>query len=287
MEETNMNFHTPPAAHVEHVKLNISDLDHSIEFYTKTLGFSLLNKNDHSANLTADGETKILSLHQPQNSIPKGRTSGLYHFAILLPERSDLAAITLHLAHKNIRFGSADHLVSEALYLNDPDGNGIEIYIDRPAEEWSWKNGRVDMTTDPLNFEDLLESFNPKQQWDGMPEYTIMGHLHLHVGNLDSVVKFYTEGLGMDIVYDFPGQAMFMSTEKYHHHIAVNIWNGIGAPAPGENSVGLNYYVLRYPDEISRDAAVSRLEENGFNVTLEDNRIFSADPSGNRVELAF
>lgn len=287
MEDTNMNFHTPPAAHVEHVKLNVSDLDHSIEFYTKTLGFSLLDKNDQSASLTADGETSILSLHQPENAAPKGRTSGLYHFAILLPERSDLAAITLQLAHKNIRFGSADHLVSEALYLNDPDGNGIEIYIDRPAEEWSWKNGRVDMTTDPLDFEDLLKSFDPNTQWDGMPSGTVMGHLHLHVGNIDDAVKFYTDGLGLEIVCDLAGQAMFMSTEKYHHHIAVNIWNGIGAPAPDENSVGLNHYVLRYPDEASREAAVSRLEENGFDVTREDDRIFSADPSGSRVELAF
>src|SRR5699024_10653630 len=135
MEETHMNFHTPPAAHVEHVKLNISDLDHSIEFYTKTLGFSLLNKNDHSANLTADAETKILSLHQPHNSIPKGITSGLYLFAIPLPERSDLDTCTLELAHRTIRCGSAVHLVSEALYMNDPDGNGLEIYIVRPAEE--------------------------------------------------------------------------------------------------------------------------------------------------------
>ncbi|WP_017549215.1 VOC family protein [Salinicoccus carnicancri] len=282
-----MNFHTPPAVHVEHVKLNVSNLEHSIEFYTKTLGFSLLDKNDQSASLTADGETSLISLHQPENAKPKGRTSGLYHFAILLPERSDLAAITLQLAHKNIRFGSADHLVSEALYLNDPDGNGIEIYIDRPAEEWSWKNGRVDMTTDPLDFEDLLKSFDPNTQWDGMPAGTVMGHLHLHVGNIGDAVKFYTDGLGLEIVCDLAGQAMFMSTEKYHHHIAVNIWNGIGAPAPDENSVGLNHYVLRYPDETSRDTAVSRLEETGFNVTREDGRIFSADPSGSRVELAF
>ncbi len=282
-----MNFHTPPAAHVDHVKINVSNLDRSIKFYTETLGFSVLDKNDDSASLTTDGKTSILSLHQPEDTVPKGRTSGLYHFAILLPERSDLAAVTLHLANNNIRFGSADHRVSEALYLNDIDGNGIEIYIDRSSEEWKWHNGQVEMTTEPLDFENLLESFDPNKQWNGMPEATIMGHLHLHVGNLDSAVKFYTEGLGMDVVCDFASQALFMSTENYHHHIAVNIWNGPGAPAPEPNSVGLNFYVLRYPDEISRNNAIKRLEDNGFTVTYEGHRTFSQDPSGSRVELAF
>lgn len=282
-----MTFHTPPAIHVEHVKLNVSDIKQAIEFYTETLGFSLLDNNNQSATLTANGETSLLSLHQPDHPEPKGRTSGLFHFAILLPKRSDLAAITLQLANKNIRFGSADHSVSEALYLNDPDGNGIEIYIDRPADQWNWNEGQVEMTTEPLDFENLLKDFNPNEQWNGMPEGTVMGHLHLHVGDLDSAVKFYTEGLGLEVVCEFGGQAMFMSTEKYHHHIAINIWNGIGAPAPDENSVGLNYYVLRYPNRNSRDAAITRLEDNAFIVTNENGRIFSADPSGSRVELAF
>ncbi|AKG74406.1 VOC family protein [Salinicoccus halodurans] len=282
-----MTFHTPPAAHVEHVKINVSDLNRAIEFYTESLGFSVLDKNDQSASLTTDGETSILSLYQPENAAPKGRTSGLYHFAILLPERSDLAAITLQLANKNIRFGSADHRVSEALYLNDPDGNGIEIYIDRPAEEWNWHNGQVEMTTEPLDFENLLKSFDPVRPWNGMPKDTVMGHLHLHVGDLSAALKFYTEGLGLDIVCDFAGQAMFMSTENYHHHIAVNIWNGPDAPAPDKNGVGLNYYVLRYPDETSRDAAITRLEKIGFDVTHENGKAFSADSSGSRVELAF
>lgn len=282
-----MKFHTPPATHVEHVKINVSNLDHSIKFYTETLGFSLLDGNSQSARLTTDGKTSILSLYQPDGVTPKARTSGLFHFAILLPNRADLAAITLQLANKNIRFGSADHLVSEALYLNDPDGNGIEIYIDRPSDEWNWQNGQVEMTTDPLDFENLLKSFNPNQQWNGMPKDTVMGHLHLHVGDLESAVKFYTEGLGLEVVCDFGGQAMFMSSENYHHHIAVNIWNGRGAPVPDENSVGLNYYVLRYPDKTSRNTAVVRLENNGFTVTWKDNSVFSADPSGSRVELTY
>ncbi|WP_411842220.1 VOC family protein [Salinicoccus sp. HZC-1] len=282
-----MKFHKAPATHVEHVKINVSNLEKALEFYTETLGFSVLDKNEQSASLTTDGETSILSLYQPENTIPKGRTSGLYHFAILLPSKTDLAAITLHLAHKDVRFGSADHRVSEALYLNDPDGNGIEIYIDRPDEEWNWQNGKVEMTTEPLDFETLLKNFNPDQQWNGMPKDTIMGHLHLHVSDMDAAVKFYTEGLGLEVVLDFAGQAMFMSTEKYHHHIAINIWNGRGAPIPEENSVGLNHYLLRYPDETSRNEAISRLEDNGFTVTTENDKVFSMDPSGNRVEMAF
>lgn len=281
-----MNFHTAPATHVEHVKINVSDLERSLEFYKNTIGFKILEQDANSARLTTDDKTSILSLYQPSHPVPKGRTSGLYHFAILLPERSDLAAVTIHLAHKQIRLGSADHDVSEALYLSDPDGNGIEIYIDRHPGKWTWNNDQVHMTTEPLDAEGLLRDFPPNNEWQGLPENTVMGHLHLHVSDLDSTLKFYTEGLGLDIVCKFGGQAMFMSTENYHHHIAINVWNGMEAPAPESGSVGLNAYVMKYPNATERDEAVSRLEHAGFNTINKNESVFAEDPSGNRVELA-
>ncbi|KIH69902.1 VOC family protein [Salinicoccus roseus] len=280
-----MNFHKSPATHVAHVKINVSDMKEALNFYTGLLGFKVLEQNGKDVQLTADDKTSILSLHEPENAIEKKRTSGLYHFAILLPERADLAAITIHLAKNDVRLGASDHLVSEALYLNDPDGNGIEIYRDREPEEWSWNGPRVEMTTDPLDFENLVESLEEGQEWQGMPEGTVMGHLHLHVSDMPSAVKFYTEGLGLKVVAEFPGQAAFMSSEDYHHHIAVNVWNGIGAPQPEPGSVGLNEFIMNYPDEASLNAAAKRLEDLGHEVISKDGTTVSYDPSGNKAIL--
>src|SRR5690606_31295268 len=149
--------------------------------------------------LTADGKTNILSLEQPSDVIPKqGRTTGLYHFALLLPEKKDLANIVVHLVENGIRFGSSDHLVSEALYLHDPDGNEIEIYIDRAPSDWSWSGEEVAMAVDPLDFERLLK--NREDTWKGLPEETVMGHIHLHVSELVKTEEFYVKGLGFDVV---------------------------------------------------------------------------------------
>src|SRR5690606_7193363 len=152
----NMNFHTKPTTFVSHVKIKVQNLQKSIQFYKEIIGFDILEETSTTAKFTTDGKTSILSIEQPENAMPKqGRTAGLYHFAILLPTKKDLANIVVHLAESGIRLGSSDHLVSEALYLNDPDGNGIEIYIDRDPSEWTWRQDEVVMTVDPLNFERL------------------------------------------------------------------------------------------------------------------------------------
>ena len=143
-----MGFHTKPTTFVGHVKIKVENLERSLKFYQEVLGFDILERTNSTAILTTDGKTSILSLEQPENVIPKqGRTTGLYHFAILLPERSDLANIVVHFVEKGIRFAASDHLVSEALYLDDPDGNGIEIYSDRDPSVWKWDSNEVAMTT--------------------------------------------------------------------------------------------------------------------------------------------
>jgi catechol 2,3-dioxygenase len=282
-----MGFHSKPTTFVGHVKIKVENLERSLKFYQEVIGFDVLEQTDSMAKLTTDGKTSILSLVQPINAIPKqGRTTGLYHFAILLPERSDLANIVVHFVNKGIRFGSSDHLVSEALYLDDPDGNGIEIYIDRDPSEWSWHSEEVEMTVDPLDFENLLTTVSPGKSWLGMPEGTVMGHIHLHVSELKKTEEFYVKGLGFDVVNRYGTQALFLSTGKYHHHIGVNTWNGAGAPAPADNSVGLESFILILPNEEARNRCVSNLKQIGANVTEENNTFITYDPSGNRIVLA-
>lgn len=282
-----MKYHTKPITFVGHVKVKVESLERSLKFYQDILGFDVLEKTASTAKLTTDDKTSILSLEQPENVIPKqGRTTGLYHFAILLPERKDLANIVVHLVENSIRFGSSDHLVSEALYLNDPDGNGIEIYIDRDPSKWEWHGTQVGMDTIPLNFEDLLKSIEPGKSWKGMPEGTVMGHIHLHVSDLKKTEEFYVKGLGFEVVLRYGGQALFMSTGKYHHHIGANTWNGAGAPTPAENSVGLESYTLIYANEEARQNTINNLRQIGAVVKEENNQIFTQDPSGNRIELA-
>ncbi|WP_047984787.1 VOC family protein [Ornithinibacillus californiensis] len=283
-----MGFHSTPTTFVSHVNIKIENLARSLQFYQEIIGFDILEQTSHTAKLTADGKTSILSLEQPENVIPKhGKTTGLYHFALLLPQKSDLANIVVHLTEKGIRFGSSDHLVSEALYLNDPDGNQIEIYIDREPSQWVWNGEEVAMAVDPLDFEELLKNAEPGKTWKGLPRETVMGHIHLHVAELTKTEEFYVNGLGFDVVNRYGAGALFLSTGKYHHHIGVNTWNGIGAPKPAENSVGMESFTLILPNEEAINETTNNLQKIGVTVTEEDGRRITYDPSGNRIELSF
>lgn len=237
--------------------------------------------------LTTDGKRNFLTLEQPEDVTPKERgTTGLYHFAILLPSRTHLANIVIHFVKNNIQFGSADHLVSEALYFKDPDGNEIEIYRDRHPSEWNWHGEEVEMATIPLDFEDLLKNATPNKSWSKMPENTLMGHIHLHVSKLENTEEFYVKGLGMDVVNRFGSQALFLSYGKYHHHVGVNTWNGVGAPAPLKTSVGLKSYTLVFDNEDVRAETVANLKNIGAEVKEENGNWITYDPSGNKIELA-
>lgn len=282
-----MNFHQKPITFVAQVNLKVQDLERSLAFYQEAIGFKVLTKTDRTAQLTADGNSTLLTIEQPENVEPAlGRTTGLYHFALLLPKRSDLAKIVRHFVEIGLEFGSSDHLVSEALYLSDPDGNGIEIYTDRNPSEWTWKNGEVNMTVDPLDFPDLL-SIGKQQSWRGLPGDTVMGHIHLHVAELANTETFYTEGLGFEVVCRYGTQALFISSGKYHHHIGLNTWNGVGAPQPSSNSVGLQSFKLIFENEAARDQAVENLKKIGAAAAVENNQVITEDPSGNRIVLGF
>lgn len=281
-----MHFHQAPHVYVEQVALKVQDLERALQFYQQVIGLRILDRTDKTASLTADGKTALLDIEQPDDVVPmRGGTTGLYHYALLLPTRAHLARIVRHFAELGVRLGSSDHLVSEALYLNDPDGNGIEIYRDRDPSEWNWRNGEVDMAVDPLNFRDLLADIDQLPPWDGMPAETIMGHIHLHVSELGEAEAFYVNGLGFEVVNRFGSQALFISTGKYHHHIGLNTWNGVGAPRPAANSAGLKSFVLRYPHAAARDQAAEHLRAMGVSVTGEGGALAADDPSGNRVLL--
>ncbi|MEM1505092.1 VOC family protein [Domibacillus sp. 8LH] len=273
------HFHEKPHTFVGEVSIRVTDLNRSIAFYTQIIGLKVLSQSEQQAVLTANGQTALVTLEQPEGVIRKaGRTSGLYHFAILLPERKDLAQFLRHLLQTGYRFGAADHYVSEAIYLDDPDGNGIEVYRDRPASEWTWNDGLVDMATVQLDGDSILAE--SEETFTGLPAGTIMGHIHLHVSNIPDAERFYTEGLGFEIVSHYP-QAIFTSTGRYHHHIALNTWQGVGAPRPAENSAGLNWYTIVFPNEEAREEAVARLQNIGANV----DQYVTEDPAGNRIRL--
>ena len=172
--------------------------------------------------------------------------------------------------------------MSEALYLSDPDGNGIEIYTDREPEVWSWDEGKVAMVTDPLDGESIIAE-SAGQTWDGLPAGTVMGHVHLHVANLPETETYYN-ALGFEVVSNYP-QALFMSNGKYHHHIGLNTWNGEGASRPAAGSVGLQSYTLIYPNETVLKEAVMKVEALDAKVEWNGTVFMTEDPSGNRINL--
>ncbi len=276
-------FHQEPNIYVGEVNIKVKNLDYSLTFYQNIMGFQVLEKSDRKAVLTTDGKSPLLTLEQPDDVVAKtGRTSGLYHFAILLPSRADLSVFLQHMIQTGYPLGAADHYVSEALYLNDPDGNGIEVYRDRPSSEWRWNNGLVEMATEELDGNEIIAESDA--EWSGLPAGTLMGHIHLHVSNLKKAEEFYTKGLGFEIVSYYP-QAAFLSTGSYHHHIAINTWQGEGAATPPKNSVGLNWYSLVFPNDAIREIAIKQLKQLGAPITEKADFFVTEDPSGNQIRL--
>ncbi|HEX6509305.1 MAG TPA: VOC family protein, partial [Chloroflexota bacterium] len=216
-----------PATQVGLLSLRVGDLAGSLAFYTEALGFSVLKRQDSSATLGAAGTPLLLLQERPgAEPFPHDQYgyTGLYHFAILMPTRADLGRWIRHWLELGFPVpGQGDHLVSEALYLTDPDGNGIEIYRDRPRSEWTWHNGQIQMATGPVDIRGLLnDAAREGKPWEGMPAGTRLGHMHLQVGDIPRASTFYHNILGFDIVAQMPS-ALFISAGGYHHHIGMNV----------------------------------------------------------------
>ncbi len=236
----------PPDAHIGRVSLTIRDRDRSLLFYQDVLGFSELKREGPVSFLGPRGGRVLIELHERKDAIARPRrSSGLFHFAILVPSRAALGRSLRRLAEKRWPIsGAADHLVSEALYLDDPDGLGIEIYRDRPKDSWRRSNGELAMATDPLDLQAIHDEPGAETPWHGLESGTIMGHVHLHVPHLDTAEAFYCGRIGFEpIVRRYPG-ALFVSAGSYHHHLGLNTWSGVGAPPPPENAVGLRSFTI-------------------------------------------
>lgn len=280
-----MLFHKNPVTFVSHVEIKVSDLTQSTRFYTEVLGLNIKEQTSNSVSFTTNGQDVLLTITQSKtiNKKQEQRT-GLYHFALLLPKRSDLAQVVRHFVNLGVRFGGGDHLVSEAIYLNDPDGNGIEIYVDRDASVWQWSNGEVSMTTDPVDFDDLLkESVVPV--WNGLPKETVMGHIHLQVNDLAKNKEFYVDGLGFDVVSRYGREALFLSDSNYHHHIALNTWSGTQIKHAEKTETGIESYSIVFPSEEKRQETVASLRELGIPVMEEENEVTVFDPSDIKLKL--
>ena len=284
-----MFTHTlPPTTKLGPVHLTVSDMARSLSFYQDVLGFRLLEQSTDWISLTADGVSPILLLTElPGARAGLSRHTGLYHFAVLYPERVDLARALRCLRDSAYPLGGcSDHTVSEALYLDDPDGHGIELYWDRPRSTWPMRDGKISMTTDPLDLDDLLrEMASDKRPWKGLPERAFIGHIHLHVVDLEESEAFYRDTIGFEVQARYHKGAVFLSAGGYHHHLGINVWaKGTGHPLV-KSAVGLRSFSVCVPDASGLDHLESRLGAADVAFSRKDGAIFVDDPSGNTVIL--
>jgi len=271
---------------IGHLSLTVADLDRSIAFYTGPLGFQVLDRADGRATLGA-GDTPLLYLTELRGARPwPGYATGLYHFAILLPTRADLGRwLRNWLDHGYPLPGQGDHLVSEAMYLSDPDGNGIEIYRDRPRSEWEWDGDQVRMDSLPIDIKGVLAAAEAEgKPWTGFPAGTTIGHMHLQVGDIETAAAFYSDVLGFDIVAKMPS-ALFVSAGGYHHHIGMNIWHSRGAKPAPEGTAGLRSFTIDFADAAARQPVLERLAATGSAIEWDDDVAVVRDPWQNTLDL--
>jgi catechol 2,3-dioxygenase len=278
----------PPDTSIGKVRLRVADLDDLTTFYERVVGLQAVERGGDVTRLgAADGEPLIELVGAPDAPPAPSFSTGLFHLAILVPDRAELARSLQRVAGAGWRLtGASDHLVSEALYLQDPEGNGIEIYRDRPREEWRRDGDELAMATLPLDLESILGELDPSErQANGMPGGTTMGHVHLQVADIPAAERFYNRALGLDVmVRSYPG-ALFLAAGGYHHHLGLNTWQSEGAPPPPEGSLGLDRYELELPSAAERDSAADRLADEGAEPQRLDEGVLASDPSGNRVLL--
>jgi len=269
------------------VHLTVADLERSLPYYREAVGLEVRERGAGRASLGA-GEAELLVLVVEPGARPAPRHTGLFHFALLVPARADLARWLAYVARQRVPLaGVSDHYVSEAVYLGDPDGHGIEIYADRPREMWE---GQVmaRMTTEPLDVQRLLAELDDPATaaFDGLPAGTVMGHVHLQVASAEDAVVFYRDLLGFDLMAEFVPSAAFFGAGGYHHHVGANTWRSRGATPPPSGSAALRHATIVLPDPAGRDRVAARVAEAGQEPEAVEGGILVRDPSGNALVLA-
>ena len=285
MTQTPTSIH--PDTHIGLVTLRVADLERALNFYQGILGFQTVEQTPGGVLLGAQDGLPLLKLQELPGVSPQPyRSTGLYHVAILLPTRPDLGRALIRMVEAGLEIGQGDHLVSEALYISDPDGNGLEIYRDRPRDTWNWSNSMVKMAADPVDIAGLVEEGKREDvQWQVLPAGTRVGHIHLRVGDIPQAEHFYHDILGFDVTASMPG-ALFVSAGGYHHHIGMNTWQSHGAGAAPQNTAGLQSFIIALPNRDALAQVRARLVAHDVPIQQEDaDTIFVADPWRNRVEL--
>ena len=280
-------FRLPDATRLGRVTLQVADLDRSLEFYQGLIRLRVLRRAADVAELGAHGDDTVLvelCARPGARPVPTAGLLGLYHFAILLPDRGSLARFLRHLADTGVRAGMSDHAVSEAIYLTDPDGLGLEVYADRPRSSWRHENRQLFLTTQPLGVRDLLAVAGP-EPWTGVPAGTTIGHVHLYVDRLETASAFYHEALGFDkVVWSYPG-ALFVSAGGYHHHLGLNTWAAASPLATADDARLLEWEILvPTAEDVSRVA--QDLTAAGSTIERPDDDIVVSDPWGIRVRVS-
>jgi catechol 2,3-dioxygenase len=279
-------YRLPDATRLGKVRLQVADLDRSLAYYDKVLGFRVISRTSDSVVLGPHGDDREIVELRPLASarpVPERGLLGLYHFAILLPERAALGRFVAHLNELGLRAGMADHAVSEAIYLTDPDGLGIEVYADRARDTWRYDERQIYMTTARLDAEDLIRAAKG-ERWDGMPPGTVLGHVHLYVDAIEQATAFYHDALGFDkVVWSYPG-ALFLSAGGYHHHLGTNTW-AAGAPRATDKDARLLEWEIIVPAAADADQAAASLKSAGYSATKDGNMWQTVDPWGTALRL--
>lgn len=278
-----------PSTRMGTVTLTVGDLDEQASFYGRAIGLHEQRRDGDVVELGApDTDEPLVRLVGDPDAPPRPpRTTGLFHLALLVPSRAELARALNRVQASGWRFtGASDHLVSEALYLDDPEGNGIEIYRDRPREEWRYRpGGELQMATLAMDVEGVIGSATPGDTGAGMPAGTTMGHVHLQVRSIPEADAFYTGGIGFDpVVRSYPS-ALFVSAGGYHHHLGLNTWAGEGAPPPPQGARGLRSFEIVFPDAQALSDATAAATAAGLALEQENGAVAAADPSDNRALL--
>jgi len=275
-----------PATRLGSIRLTVGDLEAMQAFYERAIGLRALERDGDVVRLGArDGVPLVELAGDPQAPARPPRTTGLFHLALLVPSRAELARTVRRVVDAGQRFsGASDHLVSEAMYLDDPEGNGIELYRDRPRSEWTYQGEDMAMPTIALDLDAVMAEL-PDGPDTGMAEDTILGHVHLNVADIAASEAFYSGVLGFDVtVRNYPG-ALFVAAGGYHHHLGLNVWNGANAPAAPAGSLGLREFDVVLPDAAALGEVTARIDAAGLETAQQDGVVSVSDPSGNRVAL--